>query len=85
MIFEKDKYYKYIGTLEKIVNAIYIIYIIIACLIGIATSSAMATIIILLISVLLATLQTLVFKIKIQEMKWKMDIHDIMKQNKNNT
>lgn len=85
MIFEKDKYYKYIGTLEKIVNAIYIIYIFIGAVFGAAIGKVKGMSIGILITLLLATLHTITIKIKIQEMKWKMDIHEILNKNKNNT
>ncbi len=82
MFFERDIYYKYIKTLESMNTIAYVIIIGIGILIGLATG--IATLIISIpISILLANMYTFATKIKIQEMKWKIDIHaEIMKKNK---
>ena len=75
MLFEKEKYYKYIGNLESMVNFSYLIFIILGFIIGLLGKGAGA----LLgagIGFLLAKAYTLGAKIKIQEMKWKMDIYE---------
>lgn len=76
MFFDRNQYYKYIGTLEKIVNFSYCIIIGLCMLIGSATGKGTGFIIGTLTGLLLATLYTLKTKIQIQEMKWKMDIHE---------
>lgn len=75
MIYERDKYYKYINQLEKYQNAIYIIVIIISILIGLATGGV-GLIITVPVGLYLAWLYTIGMKIKIQEMKWKFDIYN---------
>lgn len=79
MLFEKEKYYKYIGTLEKLVNFLYLIFIILGFLIG-CLGKTKGAIIGGLIGFALASYYTLGVKIKIQEMKWKMDIHENIKK-----
>lgn len=76
MIFEQNKYYKYIGTLEKIIIAFYIFYILIGILIGAYAGSGFTIIICGLIGFFAAGIQTILIKIRIQEMKWKMDIYN---------
>lgn len=80
MFFEKDKYYKYIGTLEKIVDFYYVILAIIGALVGFAIWKLIGLIIGIFIGLLIARLYTLKTKILIQNMKWKIDIHDNIKQ-----
>lgn len=75
MMFEKEKYYKLIKDLEKIVTVIYVLILIFAVIIGIATGVA-ALIITIPIGLLIAFLYTIAMKIKIQEMKWQLDIYD---------
>ena len=76
MIFEQDKYYKYIGTLEKIKTAFYIFYILIGIVIGSATGNGFTIILFGLIGFFFASIQTILIKIRIQEMKWKMDVYN---------
>ena len=72
MLFEKEKYYKYIGTIENMITAYYFIIIGIFVLIGIASKN--------FIGFIISTIATLNAKIKIQEMKWKMDIYEKVKK-----
>ena len=80
MLFEKEKYYKYIGTIENMITAYYFIIIGIFVLIGIASKNFIGFIICILIGILMSTIATLNAKIKIQEMKWKMDIYETVKK-----
>ena len=81
MLFEKEKYYKYIGTIENMITAYYFIIIGIFLLIGIASKNFIGCIICILIGVLISTIATLNAKIKVQEMKWKIDIYEKIKTN----
>ncbi len=82
MFFERDTYYKYIKTMENINTLAYVIIIGIGIIIGIATG-IVTLIISVPISILIANMYTFATKIKIQEMKWKIDIHaEIMRKNK---
>lgn len=82
MFFERDTYYKYIKTMESMNTLAYVIIIGIGLIIGLATG-VVTLIISIPISILLANMYTFATKIKIQEMKWKIDIHaEIMKKNK---
>ena len=75
MIFEQEKYYSYIQTLEKYKNAIYVIYILLGIIIGMY-GGILGVIIGALIGFLSASMHTLGIKIKIQKMKWEMDIYN---------
>ena len=78
MLFEKEKYYKYIGTLQNIVNFAYAVIMLICFLIG-SIGGPIGGLLGIGIGFLLATTYTIVTKIKIQEMKWKMDIYERIK------
>lgn len=80
MLFEKEKYYKYIGTIENMITAYYFIIIGIFLLIGIASKNFISCIIFVLIGILISTIATLNAKIKVQEMKWKIDIYEKVKK-----
>lgn len=80
MLFEKEKYYKYIRTIENMITAYYFIIIGIFILIGIASKNFIVCIICILIGLLISTIATLNAKIKVQEMKWKMDIYEKIKK-----
>lgn len=80
MLFEKDKYYKYIGKLEKAINYYYIICIILFALIGLIIWNVIGLILGGLVGFLLAGAYTLKTKILIQNMKWKMDMHELLKK-----
>lgn len=75
MLFEKDKYYKYIKELENIVNFSYAIYAIIFGILGAIIGKGIGLILGIIIGMLLARAYTLNTKIKIQKMKWEIDIH----------
>lgn len=78
MLFEKEKYYKYIGTLENMINFSYAIFIIIGFIIGMA-GQFIGALMGAGIGFLLAKVYTLNAKIRIQEMKWKMDLYQRIK------
>lgn len=80
MLFEKDKYYKYIGTLEKAINFYYLIYIALFAIIGLIILKGIGFILGGLVGFLLASAYTLKTKIQIQNMKWKMDMHELLKK-----
>ncbi len=80
MFFERDTYYKYIKTLESMNQLAYVIIIGLGVIIGLLTG-VITLIISVPISILLANAYTFASKIKIQEMKWKIDIHsEIMRK-----
>lgn len=80
MFFEKDKYYKYIGNLEKIVNFYYVIFIVIFAISGVMLLKGLGMILGILIGFLIASGYTLKTKILIQDMKWKLDMHELIKK-----
>ena len=83
MLFEKEKYYKYINELQNNINVIYVIYGILGAILGIALQRNFIGLLLgIAIGILIARNQTLRTKIKIQEMKFNMDIYE--KLNKNN-
>lgn len=74
MLFEKEKYYKYINQLENYQTAVFVIIMLIFTIIGLA--NGITTLIITIpLGLLIAWLYTIKTKIKIQEMKWKFDIY----------
>ena len=75
MLFEKDTYYKYIKTLESMNTLAYVIIVGLGVIIGL-TTGILTLIISLPISILLANMYTFATKIKIQKMKWEMDVYD---------
>ena len=75
MIFEKEKYYKYINQLEKCQSVIYITIIILSVLIGL-TKGLKGLIITIPIGLFFEWLYTFKMKVTIQEMKWKFDIYN---------
>lgn len=75
MLFEKDKYYKYICTLEKIINFSYAIYMFLGFVIGAMIGNILGAIVGTSVGFLIATIYTINTKIRIQDMKWKMDIY----------
>ena len=74
-MFEKEKYYKLIKDLEKIVTIIYVLILIFSVIIGLI-GGGVSLIITIPIGLLVAFLYTITMKIKIQEMRWQMDIYD---------
>lgn len=80
MIFEKDKYYKYINTLEKMINFSYAIYMTVGFIVGIMIANIFGGMLGIAIGFLIATIYTINKKIQIQEMKWKMDIYSKIAQ-----
>lgn len=82
--FSARKYLSYAAYFQLIVWAIYILYILVGLGIGIAIlnagTNAIAGLFMLIISVAiaygLAWITTLFLKIKIQNMRWKVDIHN---------
>lgn len=84
MLFEKDKYYKYIKELETIINFSYVIYITIFSIIGLILFKGIGLIIGILVGILLAKAYTLNTKIKVQRMKWEIDIYMMQNKNKEN-
>lgn len=75
MMFEKEKYYKLIKDLEKMVTIAYVLILIFSVLIGLINGGTLL-IITIPIGLLLAFLYTFAMKTKIQEMRWQMDIYD---------
>lgn len=76
MLFEKEKYYKYIKTLETFVNFYYVIFIILFAILGIAIAKGLGLILGGIIGFLFARMYTLKTKISIQKMKLQIDIHE---------
>ena len=77
MIFEKEKYYKYIQNIETTIKVAYIVIMIISVLIGIAAGGA-PLIITIPLGMLISWSYTIGAKIKVQEMRWKFEIDNKM-------
>ncbi len=78
-MFEKQKYYKLMNDLEKGITIMYAIIMIISVIIGIAAGVA-PLIITIPLGLIISYFTTFATKIKIQEMRWKIDIHDKLSQ-----
>lgn len=84
-MFEKDKEYEYIQYLEKNIIFVYIITMLLFAIIFTAMLKAIGLIFGLILGYFLAKYYTISTKIKIQEMKWRIDIHNkIIKGEENN-
>lgn len=81
MLFEKEKYYNYINKLEKNITITYIIITIFTAIIGTAILQGIGFIIGILLGLLISGNHTLITKIKVQKMKWELDIYDKIKEN----
>ena len=79
MIFEKEKYYKYIQNIETTIKVAYIVIMIISVLIGIAAGGA-PLIITIPLGMLISWSYTIGAKIKVQEMRWNLDIYNKMRE-----
>lgn len=77
MIFEKEKYYKYIQNIETTIKVAYIIIMVISVILGIAAGGA-PLLITIPIGMLISWCYTIGAKIKVQEMKWKFDLYNKM-------
>ena len=80
MIFDKEKYYNYILKLEKRIDYYYILIIAITTIIGAFTYKIKGIIIGLIIGILIGNYITLKIKIKIQEMRMKLDLYNKIKE-----
>ena len=78
-MFEKQKYYKLMSDLETSITIMYIVTMVIAVIIGIAAGVA-PLIITIPLGLLISYFVTFATKIKIQEMRWRMDVHDKLNQ-----
>ncbi len=79
MTFEQEKYYSYIQKIENSIIWSYVIVMFFAIIIGCASPSGSALIITIPIGLLLCGSWTLASKIKVQEMRMKMDIYNMIK------
>lgn len=80
MLFEKEKYYKYVNELENMVNFSYAMFIIIFGIIGLAIASVIGLLLGIIIGILISKMYTLNAKIKIQKMRWEIDIYEMQKE-----
>lgn len=84
MLFEQEKYYKYIKNLERRITIQYIAIIVIMGIIGTLTLTFQGFLIFGLLGFVIANIYTITTKIKIQEMKIKFDLYEnlILKKQK---
>ena len=75
MIFEREKYYKYIQNIETTIKIAYIVIMLISVIIGIATG-IITLLITIPVGILISWLYTINAKIKVQEMRWKFDVYN---------
>ena len=81
MIFEKEKYYKYIQQLERYQTIVYVIIMIIAIITGIATGF-ITLLITIPVGMFISWIYLITTRVKIQEMKWKFDIYNKLLEEK---
>lgn len=82
-MFEKDKEYEYIQYLEKNIIFVYVVIMILFTLMFLILLKGLGVIIGLILGYFVAKNYTIGNKIKIQEMKWQIDIHNkIMNKDK---
>lgn len=75
-MFEKEKEYEYIKYLEKNIIFVYVIVMFITTILFTAMLQVLGLIIGLVLGYLIAKNYTISTKIKIQEMKWRIDIYN---------
>ena len=75
-MFEKDKEYEYIQYLERNIIFVYVVTIILFTLMFSVLLKGLGIIIGLILGYFVAKNYTISNKIKIQEMKWRIDIHN---------
>lgn len=83
MLFEKEKYYKYINNLERNIIIAYIIIILLTAILGIIIAKGIGLILGIAIGIIISGNYTLITKIRIQKMKWEMDIYQIIQEKQN--
>ena len=74
-MFDQNEYIKLINSLQNGITIIYIVILIIAVLTGIA-SGIVTLIITIPLGLLIAYCTTFATKVKIQEMKWRVDMYN---------
>ena len=75
-MFDKKLYYNYIKILENLTIIIFMLYCIILALIGTFTFKLKGLIISIIIAFISGYPTYLFLKIKVEEMKWKLDIYN---------
>lgn len=75
-MFEKEKEYEYIKYLEKNIMFVYIVVILLFTLMFAAIFKGLGFIIGLILGYFVAKNYTINTKIKIQELKWRIDIYN---------
>lgn len=90
MLFERNTYYELSEEIRKRIVKCYILYIILFSIVGLIVSNILpiikgntimtiaVTIAFLFIGLLIADEKTEAYQIKEQEMKWKIDIYDMI-------
>lgn len=90
MLFDKNKYYELSEEIRKIIIKCYIIYMLSFTIIGILASftipiikenniiKIITSIVFIFIGLLLADKKSIEYQIREQEMKWKIDIYNIL-------
>lgn len=90
MLFDKNKYYELSEEIRKRIIKCYIIYMLSFTLIGILASftipiikenniiKIITSIVFIFIGLLLADKKSIEYQIREQEMKWKIDIYNIL-------
>lgn len=82
MLFNKRLYYKYIGILENLTIFCFIVYCGIGGLIGAIIYELQGLLIGILVNFISGYIIYLFLRIKVEEMKWKMDIYEKIESNK---
>lgn len=82
MLFEKEKYYKYINTIEKAITITYILIVGFFCLLGAASKNILIFTAATMLGFGIAHMYTLNAKIRIQRMRLEIDIHENICRNK---
>ena len=83
MLFNKKLYYSYIKILENLTIFCFILFCGIGGLVGAIIYELQGLLIGILISFLSGYIIYLFLRIKVEEIKWKMDIYEKVENNKN--
>ena len=80
-MFDENEYIKLINSLQNGVTLSYVIILILSVLIGIGTGGT-TLIITIPIGLIIAYIFTFATKVKIQEMKWRIDMYENTRKDK---
>ena len=81
MLFDKEKFKKYANDIETCAIIFFILYLTIACFIGLIIYKIIGLLIAIGITLFTGYPIYVIIMIKVQEMRWKIDIYEKLQKN----